>query len=343
VGVIDLATRYAALGAEVRDATSVVAVGSGTQSGIGGAVRDASEVRAPGGVLDVQPADMTVTVAAGTTCAELRAALAEFGQECPLDPRDARATVGGTLATGLSGLRRLALGPVRDTVLEVVLVRADGRVVRGGGPTVKNVTGYDVPRLAVGSLGTIGVLAQVTLRTRPLPAASTWFASSRTPAELRTLLYAPTAVTQDRSGTRVLLEGHPGDLTAEAARAGLTETDPVEPPSGPHRGRISVAPGAVAALITELSEHPDLEWLAEHGVGTVHVVAGEPARLATARRIAEAHDGWMLREAGAPDLDPFGVDSPALALQRRLRSALDPTGKLARGRVPATEPVAAAA
>src|SRR5262245_31970985 len=179
---------------------------------------------------------MTVTVQAGTTCAELGAALAAVGQECPLDPRDPDATAGGTLAAGLSGLRRLGVGPLRDTVLEVVLVLADGRVVRGGGPTVKNVTGYDVPRLVVGSLGTLGVVAQVTLRTRPVAPASAWFTTHRTGDDVLTALYAPTAVTSGRDGTRVLLQGHPGDLDAQSARTGLRPSAPATLPTGPHRG-----------------------------------------------------------------------------------------------------------
>ena len=79
----------------------------------------------------------------------------------------ATATIGGILACGLSGVRRLRHGPVRDHVLEVRFETGDGRMVKGGGPTVKNVTGYDIPRLFVGSLGTIGVLHQATLRCRP--------------------------------------------------------------------------------------------------------------------------------------------------------------------------------
>jgi len=341
--VTDLAARYADIGAQVRDATAVVATGAGTHAAIGGAVHDATEVRAPSGVLDVQPADMTVTVGAGTSCAELAAALRAVGQECPLDPRDPAATVGGTLAAGLSGRRRLGAGPLRETVLEVVLVRADGRVVRGGGPTVKNVTGYDVPRLMVGSLGTLGVMVQVTLRARPIPPASAWFGSDRTPTELLEALYAPAAVTTDPSGTHVWLEGHPDDLVAQAGRAGLTTAAPPAGPVGAHRGRISVAPDAVAGVTDALGAISGLGWFAEHGVGTVHVAADDAAAIAAAREVAHAHDGWLLREAGAPELDPFGVDLPALALQRRIRVALDPTGKLAPGRVPATEPARASA
>lgn len=336
--MIDLAARYADVGAQVRDATTVVAVGGGTHAEIGGTVRGATGIRAPSGVLDVQPADMTVTVRAGTSCAELTAALAAVGQECPLDPREPTATVGGTLAAGLSGRRRLGAGPLRETVLEVVLVRADGRVARGGGPTVKNVTGYDVPRLFVGSLGTLGVLVQATLRTRPIAPGSAWFASDGTPADLFAALYAPASLTTDPTGTRVWLEGHPDDLAAQATRCGLTASEPAIDPPGAHRGRISVAPGRVTALTDALAAIGGLAWLAEHGVGTVHVAAAHPDALAAARTVAHDQGGWLLREAGAPDLDPFGVDPPALALQRRLRAALDPTGKLAPGRVPATEP-----
>jgi glycolate oxidase FAD binding subunit len=336
--VTDLAARYAELGASVRDAGAVVAVGAGTHAAVGGSVTAATEVRAPAGILDLQPADMTVTVRAGTSCAELGDALAEVGQECPLDPRDAHATVGGTLAAGLSGIRRLGVGPLRDTVLEVVLVLADGRVVRGGGPTVKNVTGYDVPRLAVGSLGTLGVLAQVTLRTRPVAPASAWFAADRPADVVITELYAPTAVTSGPAGTAVLLEGHPGDVDAQATRAGLRPSAAPALPNGPHRGRISVAPGAVDALVTALDRETGIDRLAEYGIGTVHVGAVDPARLAEARALAHAHGGWLLREAGAPELDPFGTELPAPDLQRRIRAALDPTGKLAPGRVRATEP-----
>lgn len=328
---------FASLAGAVRAADAVVARGAGTHAGIGGRVPwDAVEVTAPMGVVEIQPADMTVTVLAGTPVAVLTAALAEYGQECPLDPETARATVGGVLATGLSGRRRLGLGPLRDTVLEVVLVLADGRVARGGGPTVKNVTGYDLPRLVVGSLGTLGVIARVTLRTRPRPRASEWFRApvDRTDA-IRRDLFGPMAVLESATETHVLLEGHPDDLVTEAARAGLEPGEAPPAPAGEHRGRISVAPTRLAALGADLAATAGLVRLAEHGVGTVHVATDDEHTLASARRTAERHGGWLLREAGAPDLDPFGATFPAAALQARVRAAFDPTGKLAPGRVPA--------
>ena len=139
----------------VRTAEAVVAVGSRTHWEVGNPPRaDAVEVHAPAGIITYEPADLTVTIGAGTTEAELAAVLGEHEQECALDPRSDRATVGGMLATGLSGYRRLRHGPLRDRVLEVRFVNAAGDLVKGGGPTVKNVSGFDIPRLVVGSFGT---------------------------------------------------------------------------------------------------------------------------------------------------------------------------------------------
>src|SRR5437660_1154446 len=166
--------------ATVGRARLVAALGSRTHWEVGGPPPggdDVTVVHAPVGVVSYDPADLTVTVAAGTSCGELGAVLGAEDQECVLDQRDAEATVGGLLATGLSGHRRLRHGPLRDRVLEVRFVTADGRVVKGGGPTVKNVSGFDLPRLLVGSLGTIGVLVQLTLRCQPRPEAAAWLAT----------------------------------------------------------------------------------------------------------------------------------------------------------------------
>src|SRR5437763_3367924 len=196
-GRVDLSEAIDLLGASVAIADAVVPVGARTQWETGNLPGDATELRAPAGVGRYEPEDLTVTVGAGTTCAELDAVLAERGQECALDPRDASATVGGVVACGLSGVRRLRHGPLRDQVLEVRFVTADGRLVKGGGPTVKNVTGYDLPRLLVGSLGTIGVLVQVTLRCQPEPPTSAWFVTDADPFAVRRSLYRPSCLAWD--------------------------------------------------------------------------------------------------------------------------------------------------
>jgi glycolate oxidase FAD binding subunit len=121
-------------------------------------------------VVEHEPGDLTVTVEAGRTMAALQATLRERGQWLSLDPPDeARATIGGVLAANASGPRRQLYGTARDLLIGITAITADGALVRGGGKVVKNVAGYDLPKLFVGSYGTLGVIVEVTLRLRPRP------------------------------------------------------------------------------------------------------------------------------------------------------------------------------
>ncbi|MEX1007542.1 MAG: FAD-binding protein [Acidimicrobiia bacterium] len=326
----------------VRDADDVVAVGGRTHWEVGGTPSaHAVEVRAPSGVIVYEPADLTVTVAAGTPVHELSAVLGEASQECALDPRSSDATVGGVLAVGLSGHRRLRYGPLRDRVLEVRFVTPDGRLVKGGGPTVKNVSGFDIPRLLVGSFGTIGVLVQVILRCQPQPEVAEWSTTHDDPFEVRRRTYRPSCIAWDGERTHLLAEGVAADVERERSAAGTepvsrSGTEPVSGappwPEGPHRGRVSIAPASLRELAPALRD-TGVRWLAEIGVGTIHIATDAEEGLAAARAAAEEHGGWLLREAGAPDLDGFGRALPNLALMRRIRAAFDPTGKLGRGRL----------
>ncbi|MFI5045505.1 MAG: FAD-binding oxidoreductase [Acidimicrobiia bacterium] len=323
-----------ALAATVAAASSVAAVGARTQWGVGGAPDpEAVEVSAPAGIVAYDPRDLTITVGAGTTARELAARLAEHGQECPLDPRDPAATVGGLLSAGLSGHRRLRYGPLRDRVLEVRFVTADGRVVKAGGPTVKNVTGFDLPRLLVGSLGTLGVIVQVTLRCEPLADAACWYTTALDPFVVRRRTFRPSTIAWDGHTTSVLLEGIDPDLVAEASAADASPaTAPPDFPTGEHRGRISARPATLGALAAAL-EASGARWLAEVGVGTVHVAADSEAGLERARAAAGSVGGWMLREAGAPSSSGFGCPTPNRVLMARVRDAFDPEHKLGRGRL----------
>lgn len=291
----------AAMAADVGppDAGPVVAVGGRTAWDLGGPVDPgAREVRAPAGIVDHEPAEMTVRVRAGTTVVDLDAALADAGQ-CVALPDHPGATVGGVLAIGRSGIRRLGWGPVRDAVLEVRYVTAEGAVATAGGPTVKNVSGYDLCRLLVGSLGTLGLLAEVVLRTRPLPAVERWHrADGADPWELRARLLAPSSVLWDGDRTWVLLGGHEADVVAQARSAGLAPADG-PPPLPPHRW--SLPPAALA----DLPGDGQGRFVAEVGVGVVHRDVPQPVRR----------------------LDPV-----VHALHRRLKDALDPYGRLAPGR-----------
>lgn len=121
-------------------------------------------------VIQHNPADLTVTVEAGITLSRLQETLAEHGQFLALDPPlPHRATVGGTLATGVSGPLKWQSGHLRDTVIGMKVVQADGRTVKSGGQVVKNVSGYDMARLHIGGLGTLGIIAEVSFKLTPLP------------------------------------------------------------------------------------------------------------------------------------------------------------------------------
>jgi glycolate oxidase FAD binding subunit len=298
----------AAFAAEVGppDAGPVSAVGGRTQWGVGGGVSpDAREVRAPAGVVALEAADMTVRVRAGTLVAELDAALAEVGQTVAMPAWDG-ATVGGVLAVGHSGLRRLGWGPVRDVLLEARVVTAGGRVVKAGGPTVKNVSGYDLCRLLVGSLGTLAFTAEVVLRTRPLPPAERWLAGDADPFALVERLYRPAAVLWDGATTWVLLDGHPDDVAAQSALAGLADAGGPPALPGPHRW--SLRPSELRALNGDGSgsDGPG-PFVAEVGVGVVHA------------------------ERPAP---PRPVDPHVVELHRRIKALFDPGGRLNPGRDP---------
>ena len=283
--------------AEVGSEGPVTCVGGRSQWHVGGSVSSAArEVKAPVGIVEYEPAEMTVRVRAGTTVAELDAALAERGQMVPLDPRDpVRATVGGVLAVGHSGLRRLRYGPVRDAVLEVRYVSADGRLVKTGAPVVKNVTGYDIARLLVGSIGTLGFLAEVVLRCQPRPPVAQWLRSDGAdPFEARRRLFRPSAVLWNGASTWVLLEGGAADVEAEAAALAGSWTVVDGPPALPP-GRRSMRPGELSSLTGA--------FVAEVGIGTVHTNDDVPAR-------------------------------PLDELHRKIKAAYDPAGRMNPGRRP---------
>src|SRR5207302_9840647 len=121
-------------------------------------------------LVEHEPGDLTVTVEAGMTMGALQAALSGRGQWLSLDPADAeRASIGGVLATNASGPRRHLYGTARDLLIGVTVVTAECAIVKGGGKVVKNVAGYDLPKLFVGSYGTLGVIVEATFKLRPRP------------------------------------------------------------------------------------------------------------------------------------------------------------------------------
>ncbi len=302
MGVRTISTEVRALADEVGPVAAgpVVATGGGSSGPAGGVVDDAARrVSAPAGIVEWRPAEMTVRVLAGTTVADLDAVLGADGQ-CVAMPVRPGGTVGGALALGHSGLRRLGWGPVRDCLLEASVVTAAGEVAVAGGPTVKNVSGFDLCRLLVGSLGTLAVIGEVVLRTRPLPAVERWLSGQADPADVDAVLHRPTSLLWDGATTWVLLTGHEIDVDDQTQRAATLGLAPGEPPPSSSFGpnRWSVAPGGLRLV-------PGSGWIAEWGVGVVHHPDPQP---------------------------PRPVDPAIHLLHRRIKAAFDPTGRLAPGR-----------
>lgn len=195
--------------------------GGGTKMGLGAPPRRLDLVLSLARlnqVVDHEPADMTATFQAGMSLATAQARLGEKGQFVALDPPfGAQATVGGILAANASGPRRLRYGSARDLLIAVRVVHADGTVTKGGAKVVKNVTGYDMNKLYIGSLGTLGILTEATFRLYPLPAAEETHLSA-----FSTLEAAGAAVAEILGSPLVphaleLLSGGPAAAAARAA------------------------------------------------------------------------------------------------------------------------------
>ncbi len=170
-GSVDEAARVVAAAAAA--GVPVIPWGGGTAMGLGAPPRDGAVVlgtRRLNRVLEHEPGDLTATVEAGITMEGLQAALGRRGQWLSLDPPfPDRATLGGVLATNAAGPRRYLYGTARDLVIGLKVVGADGAVVRAGGKVVKNVAGYDLVKLHLGALGTLGLVVEATLKLRPVP------------------------------------------------------------------------------------------------------------------------------------------------------------------------------
>ena len=165
--------------AKIREAvaqkTPLTIEGAGSKRWYGNAVEAQQTLSTTGhtGILDYDPAELVLTARAGTTIADLEKALAERGQMLPFEPPRYAidSTLGGVIAAGLSGPARPYAGGVRDFVLGLHMIDGKGDVLKFGGQVMKNVAGYDVSRLMVGSLGVLGLITQVSLKVLPIPPA----------------------------------------------------------------------------------------------------------------------------------------------------------------------------
>jgi glycolate oxidase FAD binding subunit len=275
-----VAEAAAVLEEKARETASVGFIGGGTSLALGRPPRTLDAVLRTerlDRIVEHAPSDQIVVVEAGVTLGALQRAVAAHGQRLALDPPlPERRTVGGLVATNAFGPRRTRYGTLRDLVIGISLVRADGVVARGGGKVVKNVAGFDLPKMMIGSLGTLGLVATVTFRLHPLPETGlTLVARSRTARGVRELVSAmrdaqlePSAVAAllgdrlfdvavrfegfeegvkeqvDRTLALVAKDAAPCDALFEAEARTFWERHEALRTAGPLRARVAMLPSA---------------------------------------------------------------------------------------------------
>jgi len=303
-----------------------------------------------GGVVEFEPADLTITVQAGMPLARLREVTAESGLMVPFDPAiPGEATVGGVLAADVWGAASCSLGTPRDFTIGMRVVTASGRLTRAGGKVVKNVAGYDLCKLYIGSVGTLGVIVEATFKTKPLPKAEAAVAlafesaveacaaanrfhttglsvrSSRVVREDgvwvldQRLAGMPSAVERSIREIRSAGAHHDAPLRAGVASAVVL--------------RINAVPSKVAGLMEAAASATSSARIEAHpvtgaclvfaeGAGAIEMARGMSPTCVVQRCPAELKRG----------IDVFGGVPASFALMQAIKQQFDPKGTLSPGR-----------
>ena len=259
-------------------------------------------------ILEHEAGDLTCTVEAGIRLSTLQATLAEAGQRLALDP-PGDPTIGVCLAANLSGPLRHRFGAPRDLVLGVTIVLADGTIANAGGKVVKNVAGYDLGKLVCGSLGTLALIARVSLRLHPIPDAATTVVFETDDAAAVVLALARSPL--QPSAVDVL---HPGRVAVlfEGGRAGVDDQV---------RRALDLADG---------SETGDEVWAESRARQAVARGRVRFAPGALRDRLAGLDEAVVRASAGVAYVPhATSADHPAAALEERIRATFDPNGTLA--------------
>lgn len=320
----------------------VLVWGGGTHQGMGYRVRPDIVLSCENlnRIVAYEPDDLTVVVEAGVGISTLEAQLAEHDQTALLSEVPGAATVGGAIAAGISGWRRSRFGPTRDRVLQATLVTGDGRVVTGGGRVVKNVTGYDLPRLATGSLGSLGLVAQVCLKLWPQPSTFRTVMIESPEAALD-VAFRPLAILETGEGAWCYLGGTSQEVGEQAKALGGHSVGELEWPELVSRDvvvSIRVPPTGLRTMLEALGKGQT--YVAQFGVGetTVGFDIGDIDLLPGLRTEAEdLGGGLVVTEAPAElyeEFDPWGTPPNTLEIQQRLIARFDPRRVINRGRLP---------
>lgn len=345
---------------------AVVARGSGSKLGWGLPPERADillDMSGVSGIVDHAAGDLVLRVRAGTPMSTVVDALSPARQRLALATRltgqsgPLGGTVGGTIAANPPGPLRYAYGMVRDLLIGVTVVRADGAVAHSGGAVVKNVAGYDLGKLLCGSLGTLGIVTEAVFRLHPVPESTALVAktvesgaeATRSAVAVRHSQVAPSSVEINWTGSAgtiaVLVEGVAGGIAARAsALVDLLGGDAAivdlpqwwyEPVPGDTVLRAAVAPTGVGALLDGLGTNGVARGCI--GLGTVHIglSSPDPDLVLALRHTAQEHGGSVWVEQAPPAfrqaVDSFGP-MPALGLMRRVKEQFDPDRRLAPGR-----------
>lgn len=297
------------------------------------------------GIVEYEPTELVITARAGTPLEEIERALAEKGQMLAFEPPrfGDSATLGGTIACGFSGPRRPYAGSARDFVLGVRIINGKGEVLRFGGKVMKNVAGYDIARLMAGSLGTLGVILEVSLKVLPRPASEMTLAFETHPAAAISTMNQwasqPLPLSAAAHGGETLsvrLSGVESAVRAARKRLGgevvengevfweeIREHRRIFFRSGDPLWRVSVPP-ATAPL--------DLpgKWLVDWGGAQRWLISGAPdATIRAAAAKAGGHAAAFRKHARQGDSLTL-VDPVARALQARIQQAFDPKSLFSR-------------
>jgi len=339
-----------------------LAHGNRSKPGLASAPRSTTylDTRALTGILEYEPAEYTITARAGTPISEVEAALAENGQYLPFDPPLAQhgATLGGTIAAGLSGSGRYRYGGVRDFLIGVRFVDGQGQLVRGGGKVVKNAAGFDIPKLMVGSLGRLGVLVEASFKVFPRPQSyatltatyptiSDALGALHKAADARMELEALDLVLDRVDGLRTLptlwvrLGGLEGVMPQRLAQLrsvlgagdvmdGFVETASWQAgrefswvPAGGALAKVALTPSRIVALEEKLAT---TKALRRYAVGGNLAWIAWPAAIAELDTLltAENLSGLVIR--GVTEQPRIGVQTGQVFAQR-IKQALDPAGR----------------
>jgi glycolate oxidase FAD binding subunit len=338
--------------------------GGGSKDAIG-APTDVTvvDMRGFAGVVDYDPPELVLTVRAGTPLAEVQALVASEGQMLAFDPFDhavilggePRATIGGVIAAGVSGPARLSRGAARDHLLGFTAVSGRGEKFVAGAKVVKNVTGYDLPKLITGSWGRLAAITELTLKVLPAPreqqtvvlrgldpaaAVAAMAKAMGSSAEVTAAAHLPNW--EGGAVTAIRLDGFPSSIAARRETLGGLEAidgtmlweavrHATPLPANKPLWRVIVPASQAPALVAKLSG----EWLFDWAGGLVWLASdADPQTIRAAAASADGH-AMLIRadtamRAMVPALHP--QPAPLAALEAKVRRAFDPAGVFETGR-----------